>query len=309
MKFAVLINRSSNNNIGGVKWDKIENSILTQLSNIKHVINYHNNFDMLKCIKTLSSQHNIKGFISAGGDGSLNILLNSIFTLYPEQTKDFFIGAIGLGSSNDFLKPFSTLYQGIPVQISTKHIKPVDIGKVTFIDKGEKKERYFIINASIGIVANANKLFNNGDVFINLFKSKFVNFTILYTALKTILKNKNLKVRITYNDVNETIPLSNLSVIKKQYISGGFRFDQRINQDDGDLGLNYMYNMNKVEIIRTLMDLKNGCFSGKVKRKTAKTKKIRIITNEPVALETDGEVQYATDIIFTIIPKAINILS
>ena len=59
-----------------------------------------------------------KEFVAAGGDGSVNLLLNTLMesAMNPSQ---YVLGAIGIGSSNDFHKPFRKASEigGIPVRI------------------------------------------------------------------------------------------------------------------------------------------------------------------------------------------------
>ena len=273
------------------------------------VISYKKGFDIEKCVRELITDQNISCIISAGGDGSVNYILNAIVACKGESPADIFLGAIGLGSSNDFTKPASNFISGIPIQLNRNNSKPADIGKVTFIDKNAARQtRYFIINASLGVTAEANLLFNEGDFMINRIKARFISMTILYAAVKTIMRYKNKLVHLSYDDVNEKINFTNISVVKNPNISGSFKYDQKISTNDGYLGLNYFYDMTKAGLLRTLYDLSRGKFSGKPKRISVLTKRIKITADDYLALETDGEVQYAKDIEFSIIPGAIHVL-
>ena len=309
MNTAILVNSSANNNTGGKKWLLIQNSVLDMLPTGTLVISYEAGFNTEHCIRELINERNIKCIISAGGDGSINYILNAIIACLGESPAEMHLGAIGLGSSNDFMKPVSKVLSGIPVRIDHDHPTSADIGKVTFFDKySVYRSRYFIVNASIGVTAEANLLFNEGDFFINRMKDRFINATILYTAVKTIITYRNLAVQLAYGNVMEKINISNMSVVKNPNISGSFKYDQEISINDGYLGLNYFYDLGKLELLKALYDLKRGKFAGKPKRRSVLVKSVKITSGELMALETDGEVTFANDIEFSIIPEGIQVL-
>ena len=309
MNTAILVNLHANGNAGGKKWLSVKDDVLSMLPSIKEVITYKPPFQIQECILNLVTEKKIDCIISAGGDGSINYIINSIMKSGDDIARRIHLGAIGLGSSNDFLKPVLNTIKGIPLKIGLENSRLTDIGKVTFINKDAQCiTKYFIINASIGITANANLLFNRGDFFINHVKSRFVNLAIIYAAIKTIVFNKNCPLLLNYNNEVRNVKISSLSVVKNPNISGNFKYDQKTAPDDGMLGLNYCHNMNFFELLKVLIDLKNGRFSGKPKRVSAMINNMRIKSDKFIALETDGEVEVANDIEFTIIPKAINVL-
>jgi diacylglycerol kinase (ATP) len=309
IKTAILVNASANNNTGEKKWLLIRDRVLDRLPSNTVIISYKTGFDIEQCIRELIAEQNINCIISAGGDGSINYILNAIISCLGESPGEMHLGAIGLGSSNDFMKPVSKTLSGIPVQIDLAFPKSADIGKVTFVDENAtNRSRYFIVNASIGVTAEANLLFNEGDFFIHHAKARFINATILYAAVKTILTYKNRSIQLAYDNVRENIIVTNLSVVKNPNISGSFKYDQEISINDGYLGLNYFYDLNKRELLKALYDLNKGRFSGRPKRCSVLTKNVKITSAEPLALETDGEVNFANNIEFSIIPNAIQVL-
>lgn len=309
MKTAVLINYSANNNEGKNKWLTIQNIILSNLPNDTIVFVYTIPYDIEKCVRSLIIDHEVNCIISAGGDGSLNYILNTVINNFTESAKRLYLGAIGLGSSNDFLKPFSKKIEGIPVKINLNNSNLVDIGKVSFIDLTSKRvTKYFIANASLGVTADANFLFNKGDSLLNWLKPRYVNTAIIYAALKTIIGYQNKFIKLSYLGKDRQINATNISVVKNPNISGSFKYDQKISPDDGMLGLNYCYDMNLFGLIKILDDLRKGRFSGKPKRVSELVEYLKIETEKYLALETDGEVVMAKDIEFTIMPKSIHVL-
>lgn len=250
-------------------------------------------------------------FISAGGDGTVHHLTNSLIDIEGiSNCTNFTIGAVGLGSSNDFLKPVNRKIKGIPVKIDPGNTSFADLGMIEFDSPdGKRRKKYFIVNSGIGVIADANQLFNKGDAVIRWMKPKWVDGTIIYTAIKTILSHRNKLVNIRNGEIEKGLNLSNLSVIKIPFVSGSFRYDQDIKKDDGLLGLNYCENMSRWELIKTLVDLSKGKFirSGNTKRQSAFVKELELSAKDWIAFETDGEVELANNIRYSIVPKAIKV--
>ena len=161
MKAAILINHTANNNSGEKKWLRIKEKVMKRFPKNTIFIPYKIPYNLHNCLDKLINEKGVNCFISAGGDGSINYLLNTLIKITGRHSKNYCLGGIGLGSSNDFLKPFSDYIDGVPVRINPDFENLTDVGKVTYTDeKSEVKARYFIVNASLGITADANLLFN-----------------------------------------------------------------------------------------------------------------------------------------------------
>jgi diacylglycerol kinase family enzyme len=247
-------------------------------------------------------------FISAGGDGSANYLLNELMNLREEGEGPFFLGGIGLGSSNDFMKPVRGKIAGLPVRMDWQSALPADVGEVVFENEHGKTERlFFIANASIGVTAAANYRFNHPGFLLKILKQYWTGGAIVWTAIRTILFWKSVSTRLIFNGLKKEVTLSNLAVLKNPHVSGNFKYDQQIHQDDGWLGLNYCDSMSRFELLKTLADLSKGRFAGKPKRFSVFVKNLQIVTQELQPLETDGEVCLAKNIHFRLVPQGIQL--
>ena len=309
MKVTLLVNFSANNNSAQQKWLSIRNEVLRQLPGNTKVITYTIPFDVVACLKNIFNNQTDQCIISAGGDGSINFIVNAILRHFPKFLSKIHLGAIGFGSSNDFLKPFDKKINDIPVKINLDRSKWVDIGQVRLMNIESKPfTKYFVINSSIGVTADANNLFNKGDLFLKKTKVKNVHAAIIYTAVKTILRYNNKSLLISYQNESKEIMATNISVIKNPHISGSFKYDQVILPDDGFLGLNICFGMNKLELIKVLFDLSNGHFSGKPKRCSCLVRTVAVISADDIAVETDGEITFAREAYFSILPDKLSIL-
>lgn len=315
LKPLVLVNLAANQGKGGRRWEKVAPNLKSMLPEEAEYILYRPPFLLESILNDYVRANGFNCIISAGGDGTVNLILNKLMNLPGIETENVYLGGIGLGSSNDFLKPVETSIDSVPSRIRPENSLLADVGKVRFTgDDGEEKTRYFIVNASLGITAEANSIFNRADPPIPLLKPRMLNVAILYAAVKTILTFNNFPVILKAEPIGQgtfgetKFCLSNLSVLKKPHVSGSFVYDQDIRADDGWLGLNYCSEMSKWELLSVLWDLRTGRFAGKPKRFSIKVRKVEVLPEKCVALEMDGEVIDAKEVRFSLARRKINLL-
>src|SRR6478736_5399106 len=92
--------------------------------------------------------------LAAGGDGTLNQVVNGVLSKSDRSNKLPTIGIIPLGTGNDFAKLCGITANSIQIsnQLTQNKPKPTDIGKlICQSDKGELITRYFINVCSLGM--------------------------------------------------------------------------------------------------------------------------------------------------------------
>lgn len=247
-------------------------------------------------------------FISAGGDGTLNLLLNCLLNI-SSGGEMFVVGAVGLGSSNDFHKPFrsETMVQKIPVRMDWKSAMETDVIRINYQNGNSgPSSRFCLINASIGITAQANAFYNSRNFFISLIKKIGHDAAVVACALNTIVTYSNIPCTLTLEENKRFhASLTNLGVIKNPHFAGGLCYDQTVRPDDGDLGINIGSGMSKFEAIKILAGLYKRKFSEFPKTQSLRAKKISVKSDRSFALELDGEVVEANAAEFKIFPRAV----
>jgi diacylglycerol kinase (ATP) len=308
-KPAILVNLTANNHQASTRWARIGSEVMRRFPVGTPVIVF-NKVDEFSDAMELLLSSGYTCFITAGGDGTIHYLVNYLLNYSKTGTRRFSVGHIGLGSSNDYLKPFSTKIQGIPVRLSMDNMQAHDIGKVTFLNEYNQPTcRYFIVNASLGITAEANWLFNQPNYLIQIAKRNWVSLAIVYAAMRTIFTYTNRTLCIGYDNELYSGAVSNVAILKSPYVSGSFHYDQCIGIADGRLGLNICGNLTRPQLLRVLIDLSRGKFSSGKQQVSAYTSQIKIVTQQHIPLETDGEVTLAKNPVFSVIPSAIYTLS
>ncbi len=252
-----------------------------------------------------------RDFLAAGGDGTLNVLLNMLITeAGSEAIRNVRLGAVGLGSSNDFHKPIEPdgCVHGIPCKWNFENACPRDVCCLTFQNDGELMRRYFLVNASVGITADANEFFNTPDVVLRILKRLHTPTGILYAALRSILRHRNLSAILRLGVYRETpTSLTNLGVIKNPNFSGNLRYDTGPSYDDGKLCVFLCQDMNRAELCHVLTEFTRGKFRTTMKTASWSTESLSVTSTTPFAVEYDGEVVHTQDATFTVLSKLLQV--
>jgi diacylglycerol kinase (ATP) len=247
-------------------------------------------------------------FIAAGGDGTVNLLLNTLLSSGAKR-EDVVIGAVGLGSSNDFHKPFrpEALIEGIPVRMDWQNASACDVIAVRYQNGGDAlSTRYCLINASIGVTAEANALYNSRARFIALVQSISHEAAVVASALQTIVFYRNIAAEISLDRrPARAFEITNLGVIKNPHFAGGLCYDTAVRPNDGRFGINLCAGMTKWEAVKTLLRLYQKDFSGHPKTFSWFGRESGLESLTPFALEMDGEVVKTDRAYFRILPGLI----
>jgi diacylglycerol kinase (ATP) len=253
----------------------------------------------------------VKTFIAAGGDGTVGALADALVRVCPEgRLHTFTLGAAGLGSSNDFHKPVKNMYGGIPLRIGRERVWR-DVCRAGFRTSGTSwRYRHFLVSASIGIAADSNAFFNNGNRTEQWLRSYWTSGAILYAALHTIAGYRNREACLHLpHQHNYRSLITNLSVTKTSWLSGTLHYDTPVVPDDGLFTINLSEGLTRSAALRLFIDLERGRFMGRPGRCYWRESKLEAEFTSPVHLELDGEVFQAEQVTFEIIKEKIGICS
>ena len=220
----ILVNKNSGGGMALRKWDRIYRKLELNGSTETFIVGVNGSADkfILDSIKKGKTD-----FVIAGGDGSINYFLNRcIELLKPTDLREIKIGAVGIGSSNDFHKPFhsNNTIENVPYKINFKDAVERDIGCLLYEKDGKTFKKYFLINASLGITAEGNNLFNKPDFILGYLKKLNTQSAITYTVIKNILTYKNFKVTIGGTNESFTANISNMGILKSPFFTGKLRY-------------------------------------------------------------------------------------
>ena len=306
----IIINPYAGGGTALQKWETIEKEIMKLFGPLK--IRFLDEKKSMKdCLSELLMQGH-REFIAGGGDGTVNLLLQNIIELVPSShLGKIKIGAIGLGSSNDFHKPFNmkNMINSIPCKFNFAFARARDVGILTYITGDKKKQqKYWLINASIGITAEANYFFNKPDFILNYLKRTLTRYAIIYAALRTIFCYRNHHFTVTIGtNKSKKINLTNMGIVKSPHFSGNFSYNTPFETDNGQFYINICRDMNLINTLNILWNLSKSRFRGLPKTASVCSDHLTVASDHPFAIEFDGEVVNTQNAIFGIKRKLIGI--
>ncbi|MEW5924922.1 MAG: diacylglycerol kinase family protein [Candidatus Zixiibacteriota bacterium] len=290
------------------KWMRIRPDIQNQLG-FYEVYELDNRAEYRNII-TKKINEGEREFIAAGGDGTINLLLNALAAAPDSILKQIKLGAIGLGSSNDFHKPFryDRMLKCVPYRINFANTIQSDIGVVTYFDaRGKQNTRYWLVNSSIGITAEANLSFNTPNKILGYIKEHSTSGAILYAALSTLVRFRAREIGLKINGQSpEDIFIENVAIVRNPYFSGNFHYSTPAEINAGCFHVHLVARQSIPRKLLTLWKLsRSGQNNGLTRVRRASY--LHISSREPLTLEFDGETVMAQEACFTLRNRMIQV--
>jgi thiamine-monophosphate kinase len=158
-------------------------------------------------------------------------------------------------------------------------------------DAGAKHFRHWLINASIGTTAEANRLFNDPDAILNLLKRRSADIGIVYAAARTIARYRPQLFRLTLNQ-NPPLDLlvKNLGIVKNPNFTGSLGYDSPYEPASGEFFIHHLGKTSALRLATTVIGLLNGRFMGRAGTNSWRARRLNVRAAVPFAVECDGEV-------------------
>jgi diacylglycerol kinase family enzyme len=317
---AVVLNPTANGGLGRVRWKALLETELAREAGLRdaEVFDGSGKGGLGRLDGWLRERlaGGARRIVAAGGDGTVNLALNALLAargaLEPAERAKLALGAVGLGSSNDFQKPFDgsgrAVAAGLRCRLDFAAARPHDVGRASVAGGGVDADLHFLINASIGVTAEANWRFNHAGPFTRALKRRWVDGAILATALRTFAAYRNLDVELALDGASPArLRLTNLGVVKNVHFSGQMRYDTPQACDDGRFGVHVCEDMSRREMLGVLKALNRGRFRGLRKTWSRQAKEVGVRAPEAFSVETDGEVIQAREARFRVLARELRV--
>lgn len=245
-------------------------------------------------------QHGFAPIISAGGDGSINEVINGMI-LGSSANPVPALGVIPLGSANDLVDNL-----GLPKDLS-QAIEVIASGITREIDVCQVNHRYFANNAAIGL-----------EPYITLIQQRIhrLKGVLRYLAatIRGILDNPQWVMDIEWDGGDYSGPVTLVTVGNSPRTGGLFYMTPHAVPDDGLLTFVYGYMATRSQIFRLLprtMKPDQGSYVEHPSIHEIDTKWLKVSSHQPTPAHADGEIfdTGITTLEYKIYPGYIKILT
>ncbi|HNY15638.1 MAG TPA: diacylglycerol kinase family lipid kinase [Bacteroidales bacterium] len=299
----VVINPNAGNGKGSKDWERISGLFSNE------GIKTHSRFTEKKghAIQ-LAREAMAEGFrkiISVGGDGTMNEIVNGIFTQDHCPPSDVVIGMIPVGTGNDWGRMFGIplVYEGAVKIIRENKTMPHDVGTITFFSSEGQQKRYFMNIAGLGfeavVVQKTNKQKDKG---------RSSQAVYLYNLISSLISYKRPLINITIDGKTTATKAFSVNVGNGRYCGGGMRQTPDALPDDGLLDITVIKDMGRIEVIKALKILYDGTILSHPKIDGYRSTNLKVTCETALYAEADGESLGHTPVEFGIIPGGINVV-
>lgn len=306
-KWLVIINPSSGNGKVKKKWKKIVKKELDVMN-----VNYTEYFTTgpEDAITKIGLEiDNFDGFVSVGGDGTANEVLNGILLSTVEQGKpnDKLLVIIPGGTGNDLATamgmPNKNLEESCNV-FKTGKLRKVDAGRASGINfSGESVTRFFCGVLSTGFDAEVAIKTNSGAKWLP------GTFNYVKSLLTTLIKMKTRGYAFKVDSEEHTENGILLAVGLGPYYGGGMMICPNAKVDDGKFDVVFLKKVSRRTLLRVFPKVYDGKHLTHPAVTEYETESINISNTIDTYWQVDGEVIGFTPVSITTAKESLNILA
>jgi YegS/Rv2252/BmrU family lipid kinase len=245
--------------------------------------------------------------IAAGGDGTMNEVVNGIMLVEKEKRKNLAVGLYPLGSGNDFARTMKISNKLFSLYELIKNNSPVplDIGKLEYKKMNDENGiRYFNNIADIGLGAEVAKRVNEGK------KMYGPNFDFFKATVVSFFRYKRKHLKITSDEFNWSGSLLILCLANAKYFGSGMCIAPHAIVDDGKFSIMLAGNVSLIDYLKYLPQIRKGEI---INHPELYYKEVEFCSIEPIGepclIETDGEMIGKIPLKATMLKHEINFLA
>ena len=301
----ILLNINANEKKCEAKWQ----TIATKLQSVGIRYELHRLTKPGDGIATAKSlcQNGIRHLVAAGGDGTLNEVVNGIFTS-GVNTREVWLAVLPMGRGNDWIRTHhypKTPEETIDLWLKGQFMQH-DIGLVTSTTPDQKTEsRYFINIAGFGF--DADVIYD-----VTYHPPHLFGFNVyILSLLKTLLSHKPKAIHVSADggfSYNGEVFMVIAAIC--QYNGGGIREAKYAVPDDGKIDLIVVPAMSIPKVLKHMKDMNSGNHIDKIKEiRMTLANQVEIHSDQMFRAETEGELLTVGDYHIQLIPNALNVLT
>ena len=303
-KWLIVVNPNAGVGKGAKDWQGI--SHLLNEVNINHlcVLTEHRNHADRIAQEFIGEGY--RNIAVVGGDGTLNEVVNGIFSQEFCDPSEITVGMIPIGTGNDWCRTFGIPFdyrRAIDILVQ-RNTMMQDIGVVSYIHHDQPCSRYFVNVAGMGYDALVAKKTN-----IQKDKGTGGPLVYLYFVFASLFQFRFPDAVITI-DGKEVFrgDIFSMNVGICKFNGGGMMQVPFAIPDDGFLDVNLIKKTSKVMVIRHTTKLYDGTLVNLPFVSVFRGKEIGMTSSKKIYLEVDGESLGHTPFKFEVKPKCLKVV-
>jgi len=248
---------------------------------------------------------NAEIIIAAGGDGTMNEVVNGIMQASEEQRNKVVLALFPLGTGNDFARTaaFTDSVHDLVKLIEAGKSRKIDLGYVEFQNvKNEKTGRYFDNIAEIGVGAKTVDIVNKSNKILGS------TLTFFISVLKAFVGYKQQSVHIITPDLQWVGKIVAVCVANGRYFGSGLGIAPAANLDSGKLNLVIVGNISTFHFLKYMPHLRKLKVIKHPEVHYLEVESVKIISEEKYPFEMDGEAVGYTPFTAKVIPCALSLM-
>lgn len=305
MEWFVIVNPNAGKRKGEKDWLEIAALLSRSGIDFVNVFTEHRGHAVVLTRKYIENGY--RNIIVVGGDGTLNEVVNGIFTQNHIPSDRITLAMIPVGTGNDWCRMFDIPgdYKLAIQLIIKQNIFVQDTGSIKYISsEGTETTRFFINMAGMGFDALVAQKTNKQK---DLGKSNPLSYVV--NIFSSLFYYKSTKATILLDGEKVVSDLFSMSVGICQYNGGGMKQAPQAKPDDGLFDLTLIKPIGKFKVIRNVIKLFDGSFTRLPEVSTFRSAKIVIHSRPKLYIEADGESLGHTPFVFAILPRTLRVIS
>jgi len=247
--------------------------------------------------------------VAVGGDGTLSEVVDGYFDDCGRAiNSDAAIGLLPSGTGSDFRRSLglTSRSDSIRALISSK-TRLLDVVRADFQDgDGESASRTFINVASFGLGGDVSALVNKWRESLPRWIGGSARFAA--AAIAALGRYKNVSVSLRLDERKMTIKSNLIVVANGRFAGGGMMLAPHAEVNDGLLDVIVTDGTTRLDVIKELPRIQRGAHLKNPKVTEMRAREVSINSEEPMAIDLDGEMVGFTPAHLRVLSSAIRFL-
>ncbi|MBR5189544.1 MAG: YegS/Rv2252/BmrU family lipid kinase [Paludibacteraceae bacterium] len=229
-------------------------------------------------------EHGFRNLLLVGGDGTINEVINGIYTANIEDKDQVSIALIPYGTGNDWARYWG-LYKSdrkLSDRFYERRRVKVDLGCLTYHVDGEERKRYFINGLGVGFDGQVCKIMENMRQILG-----GRSWVYVLSLLSAVFKWKPTKMHLVYDNEEIQDEVFTIAVGNGCYTGGGLK-QVPADPTDGIFHINMLPRPTVRVILKALSYLFRGELWNCPYCVMRATKRFKIKNHDSQLIEVDG---------------------